>query len=199
MYQKSYQETEESRHNRLVFNEKLIYIISVPLIAFLMTVFIFHFYRIDGPSMEDTLRQNDRVIIEKLGKTWAGIKGEQYVPKRYDVVVFTRAGEVSEEDVIKRVVALPGERIVVLNNDVRVYNANHPEGILVDHMAPAEALIDDVTAGYIDLVLKPGEIFVLGDNRDASYDSRNFGPIQADSIIGTLTTRLYPFQDISFY
>lgn len=198
-FEKGYQETKAELNNRFIIKEKLLYIVSIPLLMLLLTVFVFHFYRIDGPSMEKTLRHNDRVVINKLPKTWAQISGHQYIPQRYEVVVLKNPNKSGEKEIIKRVVALPGERIVVLNNDVRVFNSLHPEGLLVDRTAPAEAVIDDVTAGYIDTVLGPGEVFVLGDNREASYDSRELGPLKTSEIIGTLKLRVYPFRDISFY
>lgn len=199
MYEKGYQETIERRQNWRIFEKKIAYIIAVPLIGLLLSLFAFHFYRIDGPSMEDTLRDNDRVVINKLGKTWANITGEDYLPERYDVVVFDNPNPRGEKHIIKRVVALPGERVVVLNNDVRVFNDQHPKGFLVDRQAPAGAMIDDVTAGYNDEIVEPGQIFVLGDNREASYDSRSMGTIPADSVIGRLVLRFYPFKDVGLY
>ncbi len=197
--QKSYQEAQENSRNRLIFKEKLIYIIGVPVITLLLTLFVFHFYRIDGPSMEETLHHKDVVIVEKLGKTWAKITGSLYIPKRYDVIVFKNPNALGEKELIKRVIALPGERVAIVNNDVRVFNESNPEGLLVDWAAPAEAGIDDITAGYIDQILGPGEIFVLGDNRDGSYDSRDFGPLNTETIVGVLTVRLYPIGNITFY
>jgi signal peptidase I len=199
MYEKGYQETLDQRQYWRIFEKKIAYIIAIPLIGLLLSVFAFHFYRIDGPSMEGTLYNNDRVIIGKMGKTLANITGKNFVPKRYDVVVFDNPNSSGEKQVIKRVVGLPGERIVVLNNDVRIFNSENPEGFLVDRQAPAEAIIDDVTPGFTDEVIGPDEIFVLGDNRDASYDSRFTGPVKADKVVGKLTMRFYPINRITLY
>src|SRR5690606_34116933 len=109
----------------------------------------------------------------------------------------TDAVELNGEDrqLVKRVIALPGERVLVRDGVVKVYNEEHPEGFNPDKDTDYEQDIDPITPGYIDLTVKPGEIFVLGDNRDNSSDSRTFGTIQSKEIVGELALRIYPFSD----
>src|SRR5688572_32316690 len=67
-------------------------LLTAPLIAVFLTVFVFQSYQVDGASMETTLSHNDRLIVWKLPKTWSKITGHDYVPKRGDVVVFVEPG-----------------------------------------------------------------------------------------------------------
>lgn len=174
-------------------------LLLAPLAAIIFTAFVFQFYRVDGPSMEQTLQNNDRLIVYKLPRTWSSITGGTYLPARGDIVVFNRNeanGNVEESrQLIKRVIALPGERIVIKNNSVTVYNKEHPDGYDPDsgHAYQSSTI---PTSGNVDLVIPEGEVFVMGDNRDNSLDSRVFGPINTDDIIGTLAIRVYPFEPI---
>lgn len=174
-------------------------IILAPIVALFLTMFIFQSYEVDGPSMEKTLQNNDRLIVNKTGKTWSKITGHQFLPERYAIVVFkqkTSSYEGTEDkQLIKRVIGLPGDRVVIKNGDVTVYNDENPDGFNVDDNGP-EASLNEYTDGDIDLVVQEGQVFVLGDNRKNSLDSRAFGTIDASSIVGTLSARIYPLNQI---
>ncbi len=153
--------------------------------------------------METTLSHNDRLIVWKMPRTWSRITGHDYVPKRGDVIVFSepKLGEFGQDpgkQLIKRVVALPGEKVIVQDGKLTVYNAANPDGFEPDRTLPygtniSSTSIDDTwTVG-------PHQIFVVGDNRDNSLDSRTFGPIHTKNIIGKLLIRVLPLSEIKAF
>lgn len=163
-------------------------------------MFVFQSYQVDGESMETTLSHNDRLIVWKLPKTWSRITGNNYIPKRGDVVVFTEPtlsqyGQDPSKQLIKRVVGLPGERVIIKNKVLTIYNEEHPDGFRPDATLPYGSVIKD-TPIDLDRKIGKGQIFVVGDNRSNSLDSRTFGPIDADNIVGKLLLRVLPISDI---
>jgi len=170
--------------------------ILAPLIALFLVSFVFQSYRVDGESMEQTLSNNDRLIVNKIPKTFARVTGSHFVPDRYEIVVFKKNESIGLTDygdrqLIKRVIGLPGERVVVKNGVVTVYNNDSPEGFSPDKNEEyAQSNLN--TEGNIDVTLKDNEVFVMGDNRNNSLDSRSFGPISSDDIVGVLAFRIYP-------
>jgi signal peptidase I len=171
-------------------------LILAPTIALLLTAFVFQSYEVDGPSMQTTLQNHDRLIVLKVPRTIARITRHNYIPNRGDVIIFNHpdASEVggAEKQLIKRVIALPGERVIVKDGIVTVYNQAHPEGFSPDKTLPYGKVITD-TIGDVDLTVPDGEVFVCGDNRSNSLDSRYFGTVPANNIVGKLGLRIYPF------
>ncbi|MBX4191092.1 signal peptidase I [Candidatus Saccharibacteria bacterium] len=173
-------------------------IILAPLVALFLTAFVFQSYQVEGPSMETTLQDKDRLIVTKLNRTWARVTSHDYIPQRYEIIIFNHTGEyansqfVTEKQLIKRVIGLPGDRVVVKDGVVTIYNDERPDGFLVDREGPEKNTISQ-SPGNIDDVVQDGEVFVMGDNRTNSLDSRNFGPIRAQDIVGKLRLRIYPF------
>lgn len=171
-------------------------LLIAPIVALFLTAFVFQSYQVDGPSMQTTLYNNDRLIVWKVPKTWSKVTGHPYIPKRGDVIIFVENelgsyGEAPGKQLIKRVIALPGERIVVKNNKATVYNKEHPNGFQPDKTLPYGKVIPE-TSGDIDLVVPKGRVFVMGDNRPNSLDSRVFGPVAAKDIVGKLVLRVWP-------
>jgi signal peptidase I len=174
-------------------------LIIAPVIAILLTMFVFQSYQVDGPSMETTLHNNDRLIVWKLGRTWAKITHHTYIPGRGDVVVFTDAklgqfGQDPEKQLIKRVIGLPGDKVVVSGGVVTVYNSQNPNGFRPDATLPYGKVIPS-TGVDGEWTITSGHVFVMGDNRGNSLDSRLFGPIDANKIIGKLVVRVLPISD----
>lgn len=175
-------------------------LILAPLIAVFLTFFIFQSYVVDGPSMENTLHDKDRLIVWKASKTLSRITKDSFIPDRYSIIVFKERGAtgssgISEKQLVKRVVGLPGDRVVVNDGSLVIYNEQNPDGFYPDRDIPKTALLT-TTDGRVDYTVKTGEVFVLGDNRDNSLDSRAFGPVKSEDIIGTLAVRIYPFGKI---
>lgn len=171
-------------------------IVVAPLIALILTLFVFQSYEVDGPSMETTLQNSDRLIVYKVPRTWARITGHAYIPKRGDIIIFSKSenyefGANSKKQLIKRVIGLPGDRVVVKDGVVTLYNAQKPDGFNPDNLYPYGKVIV-TTPGTVDVTVGKDEVFVAGDNRPNSLDSRSFGAISANDIIGKLVLRVYP-------
>lgn len=170
-------------------------LLVAPIVALFLTAFVFQSYQVDGQSMETTLQHNDRLLVWKVPKTWSRITGNPYIPKRGDVVIFVdrELGSFGQpgKQLIKRVIALPGERVVVKDGHVTVYNNEHPAGFEPDKTLPYGEVIKGTT-NSVDQTVPEGQIFVLGDNRDNSLDSRVFGPVDANDIVGKLFVRVWP-------
>jgi signal peptidase I len=174
-------------------------IISAPILALFLTSHVFQSYEVDGVSMESTLQNGDRLIVNKLPKTIANIADSTYMPNRWDIVVFDRPKQSSisgsVDHLIKRVIALPGERITVKDGRIVVYNQEFPEGFNPDHNQEYSASIAS-TEGQVDITVSAGEIFVLGDNRSNSTDSRKFGAINTKTVVGTAELRFVPVNNM---
>lgn len=175
------------------------------VVALLIKTFLLQAFYIPSASMEPTLVKGDRVLVEKVSYRFDG-------PERGDVVVFekdlfvpTAPGDRSwwdgvvdgvrglfgfptgtEQDFIKRVIAVGGD--TVEGRDGRVYVNDEP----VDEPYLIEG---QQTAPFGPAEVPAGEIFVMGDNRNNSDDSRNFGPIDADKVVGHAFLLIWPPQD----
>lgn len=173
-------------------------LVIAPLVALFLINFVFQSYQVDGPSMEETLHDEDRLIVSKTGKTWSRITGKDYIPKRYEIIIFNYAGELEspgrdiEKQLIKRVIGLPGDRVLVKNGVVTIFNDEHPQGYLVDQFGPENETVT-ITNKDVDITVQKGQVFVMGDNRGNSLDSRFFGSINSKDIVGKLELRVYPF------
>ncbi|MFO7919012.1 MAG: signal peptidase I [Anaerolineae bacterium] len=148
------------------------------IIVLVVNVFLAQATRVEGQSMEPNLHDNQRLIIEKVTYRFRA-------PERGDIVVL-RPPQKSSEPLIKRVVGLPGERLEI--HDGRVY---------VDDELVDEPYLNQPTVGTLDPILIPEEhVFVMGDNRRASNDSRAFGVVAFDDIIGRAWLRYWPPTEI---
>lgn len=199
----SLEKAERPKKNKPVLGEFFSVVgilILAPLIAVFLTFFVFQSYVVDGPSMENTLHHQDRLIVWKAPKTFARITNNDFIPARYSIIVFEEKGATSisgidEKQLVKRVVGLPGDRVVIKDGTLIIYNNDHTDGFYPDRDLQGSAPLGS-TDGNIDYTVKPGEVYVLGDNRGNSLDSRAFGAISSEDIIGTLAVRIYPFDKV---
>lgn len=192
-----------------------VFVICVVIGTILLNAFVFRSYNVVGSSMENTLQDEDRIIVNRLPATWAHFLGEEYVPERGQIIVFAN-GEASgaltceapvgqvDQYIIKRVIAFPGERVTVKDGELLVYNDEHPEGYSPDE----ETRVDEnngpkkYSSGEVDLVVPEGELFVAGDNREGShsFDSRSgLGTIPFCRIVGPAAVRIFPFDQVRFF
>ncbi len=148
----------------------------------LVRYFLFKPFYVKGQSMESTFFQHEYLIIDELSYRFRE-------PERGEVVVFHSPTEPGDY-YLKRIIGLPGEQVKVDENKVVIYNTDHPQGVLLE-----EPYLDsDIeTKGSVFMTLGEDEYFVMGDNREASFDSRRFGAIKVDAIVGRTWVRGYPF------
>ncbi len=170
------------------------------LVAWLLIAFCFQQYQVDGPSMQPTLQTGNRLIVLKIPKTWSKITGHPYIPDRGDIVVFQENNlfaldEINSNQLVKRVIGLPGDRVVVNNGILTIYNKQHPKGFRPDGVLPYGKVIG-YTGGIINQVVPKNQIFVCGDNRGDSLDSRDFGTVPVKYIVGKLVLRITPLNEI---
>lgn len=172
------------------------------VVAFGLIAWVFQSYEVDGPSMQTTLMNNDRLIVWKVPRTIARITHHPYIPQRGQVIIFvesglTEFGSDSSKQLIKRVIGLPGDHVVVAGGVITIYNKEHPNGFNPDKNIPFGHITEDPSDERdIDVTLDSTQIFVCGDNRPNSLDSRTFGPIDASQIVGKLSIRLLPVSQI---
>lgn len=156
----------------------LVLIVALSLSWFLRT-FVIQQYYISGPSMKESLYQDERIIVNKLAYRFGSVH-------RFDVVVFDRMNQ-EHDDLVKRVIGLPGDTLEMRDCVVLVNGE-----ILNEPYLSA----DDMTncgVGNVPLFsLAPDTYFVMGDNRSESLDSRAFGAIEKTAIVGRATVRVWP-------
>ena len=155
------------------------------VLAFVITLFIKPTL-VSGDSMLPTLHENDYLIINKIGYKI----GE---PKNGDVIVFKSDLEKNDgttKDLVKRIIGVAGDKVVI--KDGKVYLNDK----LLDETYLSEGMD---TTGDVDIVVPEGKLFVLGDNREVSLDSRyeQVGLVDVNDVEGKVLVRLYPFNDIS--
>ena len=181
----------------------IIFVICVILGTIFINTFVFRSFNVVGPSMETTLYTGDRLIVNRLPVTWTQILNKDYIPDRGQVIVFKNprynVGQ-GDEYIVKRVIAFPGERVILQDGHYTVYNTEHPDGFNPDDDFNGEP--GSITSGETDVVVPEGELFVSGDHRDGnySYDSRNgLGTIPFYDVVGPVGFRLYPFNHMRFF
>ena len=145
----------------------------------------------------------DRLIVNRLPSTLSSIKGESYLPERGQVIVFKNPRfnlGMEDEYIVKRVIGLPGERVVLKDGHYIVYNSENPDGFDPDTLNKGEP--GSPTSGTADELVPQGEIFVSGDHRQGnfSFDSRNgdegMGTIPLYDVIGPVSARIFPFNKV---
>ncbi|MBI3889628.1 signal peptidase I [Candidatus Saccharibacteria bacterium] len=178
----------------------LIFAICVFIGTVLINNYIFRSFNVEGPSMEKTLFTGDRLIVNRTPVTWSQLQNKPYIPNRGQVIVFKNpqyTGNNIEEYIVKRVIAFPGERVLLADGKYTVFNGDHPTGFNPDDANHGEP--GSPTSGSVDTVVPEGELFVSGDHRqdNYSYDSRNgLGTIPFYDVIGPVAVRVFPFTQI---
>ncbi len=177
-----------------------VFVACVLVGTLLINSFVFRSFSVIGPSMETTLYTNDRLIVDRLPVTLAQIENKTYQPNRGQIIVFKNplySQGMPDEYIVKRVIAFPGERVVLKNGSYTVYNSQNPNGFNPDDSNHGEP--GSPTSGEVDEVVPNGELFVSGDHRQGNYslDSRNgLGTIPLYDVVGPVSLRIYPFNKI---
>lgn len=137
-----------------------------------------------GASMAPGFADGEYLIVDELSS-----RLNFRPPQRGDVVVFRYPLDPSQY-FIKRIVALPGETIRIRDGVVTIFSAKFPQGAVLDEAPYLSA--EERTEGTVEVTIRPGEVFLLGDNRDHSSDSRAWGPLANDLIVGRAWIRAFP-------
>lgn len=164
-------------------------IIEIVLVAVLVVFgvrsFLVQPFLVSGASMEPNFHGGDYILINELSYRFR-------TPERGEVVVFRYPGD-EKTFFIKRIIGLPGERVVITGGKLFVFNKEHPDGMpITEKYLP----MDLKTVGEKDVTLTDSEFFVMGDNRDASFDSRQWGPLQLTEMVGSVWVRLWPLNKV---
>jgi signal peptidase I len=165
------------------------------LAAVLLRVFIVQPYYIPSASMEPTLHgcpgcNDDHVLVDKISYDVHGVRVG-------DIVVFHKPdnAQVPEDVLIKRVIALGGDRISMKKGRVYINGGRLDEGYLNDDHS---CYATDPSENWGPRTVPDGDVFVMGDNRCNSEDSREFGPIKTSSIIGRAFMIVWPLNRVGF-
>lgn len=156
-------------------------LIVIPIRLFVAQPFI-----VSGASMDETFHSGQYLIVDQVSYRFEA-------PARGDVVIFRYPRDPSKF-FIKRVIGIPGDTVTIEDAHVTITNDEYPDGFTLDEpyiksMAPAPAMVE---------TLGDREYFVMGDNRDQSSDSRAWGVLQEERIIGRALVRLFPPSDIDY-
>jgi signal peptidase I len=166
------------------------------VIAITVRSLILQQFYISGPSMEATMFQDNRVLVNKLSYRLHDIH-------RGDVVVFDRVtvdGQVVQhDDLIKRVIALGGETISIKDCKVFIDGELLPEPYLNDYDLAQTVVEDRCRVPMMDeMIIPDNQLFVMGDNRPQSFDSRMFGPIEQNLVVGRAFVIIWPLSAAKF-
>ena len=156
-------------------------VIIALLIVLPIRYFVFQPFFVRGQSMEPTFYNGDYLIIDEISYQLRD-------PARGETVVFKYPNDPSQR-YIKRVVGLPGELVEIADGQIAVYKDGIPQ--VLDESDYLSEFVR--TAGDIKVFLEENEYFVLGDNRPVSSDSRRWGPVPEENIIGRVFLRAWPF------
>ena len=162
-----------------VTRELLESIIPAILIAVLLNLFVVQPTKVRGESMEPTLHTNEYLLVEK-------ISFRLHLPRRGDVVVFKYPRD-EAENFIKRVIAVPGDTVEIVSGRVYINGQPIVEPYLLQ--LPRESMPSTK--------IPQGQLFVLGDNRLNSNDSRSFGMVSLDEVLGRAWLRYWPINEIT--
>jgi signal peptidase I len=168
------------RGSRIVIDWIVVIAIAL-LVAFVVRSFLLAHFVVDGTSMASTLQSGDRVFVNKMSY-------RLHEPNRGDVVVLHQPTSGVERDLIKRVIGLPGEEIEVRSCNVLI------DGRLLTEPYLTTSADQRIGCGgdTAPLLVPEGHVFVMGDNRGGSQDSRALGPIPTDELVGRAFVVFWP-------
>lgn len=165
--------------------------IEIITTAFALFVVVFLFiaqiHEVNGDSMLPSFHNKEYVITDKISYKFKE-------PQRGDVVIF-KAPPKPRDEYIKRIIGLPGEKIKIQNNKITIYNEERPEGqVLKEEYLKNGIITKGKSAIPSDVVfsIPEGEYLVFGDNREASSDSRHWGPVKKELLVGRAVVRIWP-------
>ena len=171
---------EKKRSN---WKSYLLCIVLAVAVAFAIRTWVLMPTQVSGSSMEPTLTEDDKVLTSPLPYLWGQ-------PQRGDIVVFQAPNEDNGIFYVKRIIGLPGEHLQIMDGQVYIDEKQLTENYLAQSS----------TQGYIDTLVPDDSVFVMGDNREISHDSRDrdVSFIKISAINGKALVRIYPFDNFGF-
>lgn len=159
-------------------------VVKIVIIALLIVIpiryFIFQPFFVRGQSMEPTFESGDYLIVDEISYRFRS-------PQRGDIIVFKYPNDISQR-YIKRIIALPGETVEIKDNKVIISNSEGTQTL--DESAYLSSSVE--TYGDTRITLNSDEYFAMGDNRASSSDSRRWGPVPKEDVIGRVFVRAWP-------
>jgi signal peptidase I len=174
-----------------VFVFELVKIVVISLVIIIpIRYFLVQPFYVKGASMEPNFYDHEYLIIDEISYRFKA-------PERGDIIVF-RYPKNPQEYFIKRIIALPGEKVQMKDGQVHIYNDEYKDGFVLEESYLEEGV---KTYSLTDSPVSLGEeeYFVLGDNRNSSKDSRSFGSVNKSFIIGQVIIRGWPFSRINLF
>ena len=184
-----FEEDQTSLQKFIQFVWDLLKVVTISLAIIIpVRYFLIQPFYVKGASMEPSFYDHEYLIIDEISYRL----GE---PERGDIVVFKYPKDPSQY-FIKRIVGLPGEKVEIKDDQVYVFPAEGKK-FMLDESPYLE--LGTATSGNKEWTLGPDEFYVLGDNRDYSLDSRSFGPVYKDLVVGKVWVRGWPFWRIKTF
>jgi signal peptidase I len=178
---------EEAKAEQKTFGQSFWELVRFAIIALIIVVpvrmFAIEPFVVSGASMHPTFENADYLIVDKISY-------ELGDPQRDDVVIFKYPNDTTKY-FIKRIIGLPGETVDIKGGDIFITNNEHKDGFKLD-----QPFIKDPSNNQEHIELKHDEYFVMGDNRNQSSDSRIWGPVKRNLIVGKPLLRLLPISNI---
>jgi signal peptidase I len=166
--------------------------IGIIIFAFIRT-FFFSNYIVEGESMMPTLQDGNKLVVNKLGYQVGELN-------RFDVIVFHAN---AKEDFVKRIIGLPGDKLEYRNDQLYINGHKYEEPFLdvYKQKSPGLKITGDFSLKEItgENIVPEGKLFVLGDNRLGSWDSRQFGFISATQVVGKVDLRYWPLNEMDVH
>jgi signal peptidase I len=167
---------------RISFRRVLTYILLAFIVILPVRVFVAQPFLVSGGSMTPTFSSGDYLVVDELSYRF-------HPSERGDIIIFRYPLD-PDQVFIKRIIALPGERVQVKQGHVYVFNAEHPDGMQLTE--PYIQNQSETLGSPSPVTLGTGEYFVLGDNRTGSSDSRTWGILPEDDIVGRAFVTVFP-------
>ena len=168
------------RGAKAFFDWALVVVIALVVALGVRTFLLAHFV-VEGSSMYSTLETGDRVFVNKVSY-------RLHDPNRGDVVVLHEIRGTTERDLIKRVIAVGGEEIEMRSCEVRIGG----QLLIEPYLDPTVVTLGNCGADFGPILVPEGTVFVMGDNRAGSQDSRTLGPVLLDDIVGRAFVVFWP-------
>lgn len=186
------QELKQSPDPWRIWAEMIKTVFIVIILTAIFRIFLIQPFLVEGSSMAPRFHSNDYLVVDKISY-------RLHTPNRGDIVVFKYPLDTTV-NYIKRVIGLPGETVRIQNGKVYVINSEHPNGFELKETYLGSGIKTDVESNALkaEFIVPKDQYFVLGDNRPASSDSREWGFLPMSDITGKVLFQAYPLNEIQF-